>query len=358
MPIRSSFRNGVAALYLAVLWAFLATAPEAGAAEPSADIVEIDIASVFPISMPVLGHGAQSLSQQAARMSGGTLILRIHEPGTLVEGREAATAVADGRVAAAWAGAGWLADRDSAFDLFSSIPFGTDIPEYLAWFYYGGGLELARDIFADHGIHNIPCGIIPPEASGWFAKEIRSPQDLDGLRMRFFGLGARVMERFGAITVMLAPDQIGPALDAGEIDAAEFSLPAMDRSLGLQDKLPYYYFPGWHQQATLFDLHVALPVWNGLSDSHQAIVEAACGNVIRDMIAEGEAIQWRALQDMQHSGVQLRRWPAEMLVAFEDAWLDIVAQESARNPNFARVYASFMEFRSNYQIWRHFSFLR
>ena len=99
-------------------------------------------------------------------------------------------AVAKGDVAGAWAGAGWFAAKDGAFNLFSSVPVGTDMGEYVAWLYKGGGLAIAREMFAEHDIHNIPCGIIPPEASGWFRKEIRTIEDLKGLRMRFFGLGA------------------------------------------------------------------------------------------------------------------------------------------------------------------------
>src|SRR3546814_9121646 len=58
----------------------------------------------------------------------------------------------------------------------------------LAWLYYGGGLEMAREMFAEHDLYNLPCALIPPEASGWFRREIRSVADLRGLRMRFFGL--------------------------------------------------------------------------------------------------------------------------------------------------------------------------
>ena len=50
--------------------------------------------------------------------------------------------------------------------------------EYMAWLYNGGGLELAREMFHAKGVHNIPCGMIPPGASGWFRKEIKTTADL------------------------------------------------------------------------------------------------------------------------------------------------------------------------------------
>jgi TRAP-type mannitol/chloroaromatic compound transport system substrate-binding protein len=130
----------------------------------------------------------------------------------------------------------------------------------MGWLYEGGGLELAREMFHASGVHNIPCGLIPPEASGWFRKEIRQPADLKGLRMRIFGLGALVMQKFGVITQQDAPGQILGKLKDGSLDAAEFSLPAMDLPLKLYEEANYYYFPGWHQQSTFFDLYINLAV--------------------------------------------------------------------------------------------------
>ena len=318
----------------------------------------LDVASTFPSSMPVLGEVSRGLPEKVRRASGGDLILKFHEPGKLVPGAETVNAVSKGTVAGAWAGAGWFAGKDSAFNMFSSVPFGPGMGEYLAWLYRGGGLELAREMFHKYDVHNIPCGLIPPEASGWFRKEIRTVDDLRGLKIRFFGLGAKVIEKFGAQTQQLPPGEILAALKSGALDAAEFSLPAMDQPLGFHTVAKFYYFPGWHQQATLFDLYIHKPTWNRLSDRHKAIIEIACGDAMREMIADGEAAQWKAMKEMQADGVQLKRWPPEILVAFEQAWQEIVTQESAKNPNFRRVYQSYADFRDNYSIWRHFNALQ
>jgi TRAP-type mannitol/chloroaromatic compound transport system substrate-binding protein len=318
----------------------------------------IDVASTFPSSMPVLGEVSRGLPEKVLRASGGDLILKFHEPGKLVPGAETVNAVASGAAPAAWAGAGWFAGKDSAFNMFSSVPFGPGMGEYMAWLYRGGGLELSREMFHKFGVHNIPCGLIPPEASGWFRKEIRDLADLKGLRMRFFGLGAKVMQKFGVETLQLPPGEILEALRSGTLDATEFSLPAMDQPLGFQSVAKFYYFPGWHQQATLFDLYINKPVWERLPDRHKAIIEIACGDAMREMIADGEAAQWKAMKEMQAEGVRLKRWSPEILVAFEQAWKEVVAEEMGRNSNFRRVYGSYAEFRENYGIWRHFNALQ
>ena len=93
-----------------------------------------------------------------------------------------------------------FAGTDLTFNFFTTVPFGPDAPEFLAWIYHGGGLELSDEMFGEHNIKAIPCGIIPPEASGWLRKGITSLDDLKGMKMRFFGLGARVMDKLRAAT--------------------------------------------------------------------------------------------------------------------------------------------------------------
>jgi TRAP-type mannitol/chloroaromatic compound transport system substrate-binding protein len=344
----SFVQTGLAGSIIAAVTAFCAVA------EP----LVLNVASTFPSEMPVLGDVSRGLPDKVARASKGELILKFHEPGKLVPGADTVNAVSRGDVQAAWAGAGWFAGKDSAFNMFSSVPFGPGMGEYLAWLYRAGGLEAAREMFAKHNVYNIPCGLIPPEASGWFRKEIRSVDDLKGLKMRFFGLGAKVVQKFGVVTQQLPPGEILAALKSGALDATEFSLPAMDYPLGFHTVAKYYYFPGWHQQATLFDLYINKNVWDGLPDQHKAIIEIACGDAMREMIADGEAAQWKAMKQMQAEGVVLKRWPAEILVAFEDSWKEVVAEESAKNPNFKRIYDSYSQFRDNYAIWRNFNLLQ
>ena len=165
------------------------------------------------------------------------------------------------------------------------MPFGPSAGEYLAWVYYGGGQELWREILAPHGIYSVFCSLEPPEASGWFREEIASVDDLEGLKMRFLGLGALTMQKLGVSTQLLAPADIYPALERGVIDATEFSMPAVDLDLGFHAIAKHYYLPGWHQPATLVDLMIHLPRWQELSDTHQAQIEVACRASIVDNLA-------------------------------------------------------------------------
>jgi len=334
--------------------ALFATSPAIGQSAK----VTLNMASTFPGSLLLLGDAATRLPAKVARVTGGELELKFFEPGVLVPGAEAVDAVSDGRVDAAWAGAGWFAGRDSAYNMFSSVPFGPGIGEYLAWMYNGGGLDLAREMFARENVYNIPCSIIPPETSGWFRKEIKTVGDFKGLKMRFFGLGAKVMQKLGVETVQLPPGDIFAALQLGEIDATEFSLPALDQKLGFYRVAKYNYFPGWHQQATLFDVYVNLETWNTLADRHKAALELACADQIREGISKGEALQGRALREMQASGVEIREWPPEILDAFRAAWDEVVEEEKANNPSFRKVWKSYAAFHADFMVWHDRAYLK
>lgn len=344
------------------LGAFVAGAAVAfssAAMAQSAQKVRINLASAFPTSLTLIGEAAPKLAKKVERISGGTLEIKVNEPGALVPALQAIQATSQGSVDAAWSNAGFYSSTDSAFNMFAAVPFGPGIPEYLAWVHNGGGLELSREMFGKHGVHNIPCAIIPPEASGWFRKEIKSVQDMKGLKMRFFGLGAKVMARLGVATQLLAPGDIFQALQLGTIDATEFSLPSMDQKFGFYQVAKFYYFPGWHQQATFLELYVNKKKFDSLSDQHKAMLEAACGELTRDVIAEGEATQWKAMSEMRDKhGVKIMRWSPEIMAAIEKAWHEVVAEESKANPNFKRVYDSYAKFRADYAVWREHGYLK
>ena len=162
---------------------------------------------------------------------------------------QAFDAVSSGALDAAWATPGFWTGKDIAFAVYSTVPFGPGIGEYLAWMKEGGGEKMMQELYAKYNIHSVMCHLIPPEASGWFRKEIKTLEDLKGLKMRFFGLGANVMQKLGVSTQLIQAGEIFQALQLGTIDATEFSMPVMDLSLGFHQVAKFYYFPGWHQQA-------------------------------------------------------------------------------------------------------------
>lgn len=314
----------------------------------------------FATALPGLGSPIPRVAEQLDLMSGGTLKMKVYEPGKLVPPFEILDSVSTGKINSGYTTAGYWAGKIPAAPLFSAVPFGPEAGEYMAWLYYGNGLDLYQEMYDQAGfnVKVIPCAIIAPETSGWFANEIKSEADLQGLKMRFFGLGGKVMQKLGVATSLLPGGEIFAALEKGAIDATEFSMPAIDARLGFHKLVKYNYFPGWHQQATVFELIINKDVWNEASDQHKAIIENACKASMADSFAEGEAIQHDALIDnVNNNGVTLKKWSPEMLETFKTTWEEVAAEEAGNDPFFAKVLADLNEFRDGYSLWKENAFL-
>ncbi|SCZ71176.1 TRAP transporter substrate-binding protein [Epibacterium ulvae] len=340
----------------AVVAATVAAAPAAQAADKL--LLKTPIA--FSSSLPGLGSPIPRVAEQLELMSGKTLKMKIYEPGKLVPAFEILDAVSSGKINSGYTTAGYWAGKIPAAPLFSAVPFGPEAGEYMAWMYYGNGMTLYQEMYdqAGYNVKVLPCAVIAPETSGWFANEINSPEDLDGLKMRFFGLGGKVMQKLGVATSLLPGGEIFPALEKGAIDATEFSMPAIDARLGFHKLVKYNYFPGWHQQATVFELLINKDVWNDASDQHKAIIENACKASMADSFAEGEAIQHAALIDnVENNGVHIKQWSDEMLEIFETTWNEVAEEEAANNEFFATVLADLNDFRDGYKVWKENAFL-
>lgn len=310
------------------------------------------MASAYSGRLPQIGSLAKRLEQETWRISGGQMEIRFNEPDTLVPSAEIFDAVASGAIDAAFASPGLWRDKAPALQLFGAVPFGPDAVEYLAWIYFGGGRELFDKIYERHGIHSVFCGILGPEASGWFRQQILSPADLRGLKIRIYGLGADVLAKLGAKPRMLGDSEIFAALESGAINAAEFSMPAIDVQLGLHKMAEHYYFPGWHQPVTMMELMVNRAKWEALSSQAKAQVETVCGDNIRYGLAEGAAIQFAALKKIYAEGVKIHRWPPAFLETLETTWAEVAAERSASDEAFREVWNSLSDFRRDYAIWQ------
>lgn len=313
--------------------------------------------STYPGSLTQLGTLGKRVDDKIDEVSGGNIKIKFYEPGALVPALEVFDAVSTGSIDAAFSTPGYWAGKVPALQLFGSVPFGPQAGEYLAWVKFGGGQEIFDKLYAEHGIKSLFCGLIAPEASGWFSKEINTVEDLKGLKMRFFGLGAKVMEKLGVSTQLLSAGDIYPALELGTIDATEFSMPAIDLKLGFHQVAKYYYFPGWHQQSTFFDLMMNKEKWDALDKTQQAQIEAVCNDNLAYGFAEGEAIQFAALKELQEKGVNIKKWSPEMLGAMRGAWEEVAVELSADDADFKMAYESLQEFRANYKIWKDIGYL-
>jgi TRAP-type mannitol/chloroaromatic compound transport system substrate-binding protein len=313
----------------------------------------IEMTSSFPSSLPILGTASLDFVSKLNSIS-GEVEFEHFDPGKLVPTLEALDAVSNGSVDSAFATSGYWQGKITSASLFAAVPFGPEAGAYLGWILYGNGAKLWQEMYdqAGYDVHVLPCGVIAPETSGWFKNEIKDVSDLEGLNMRFFGLGAEVMQRLGVSTSLLGAGDIFPALERGAIDATEFSMPLIDARLGFHKIAKFNYFPGWHQPSTLFELIVNKDIWEDLSERSQAQIETACLANVTTSLAEGEAKNFSAMIDNEaNNGVQNMQWPQEMLDLFESTWNEVAAEMASEDEHFAKVWADLTEYREGYKTW-------
>jgi TRAP-type mannitol/chloroaromatic compound transport system substrate-binding protein len=328
---------------------------EATVSESPKEAVTLKMASAFSASLPVVGEGGIYFAELVGRLSGGALEIKYYDPGKLVPALEVFDSVSKGAVDAGYSAAGFWLGKVPAASIFSSIPFGPDSAEYISWMFYGGGLELYQELYGRHNMWVSACGLISPEASGWFREEIKSPDQLKGIKIRFYGIGGQVMQKLGASVQLFAPGDIYPALERGVIDATELAFPAIDEKLGFYKVAKHYYLPGWHQMATFTELMVNMDVWKRLSPQHQQILATACKELTIRNLAYSESIEGPVLDRMKANGVQVHYWSNQFLDAFRKATDEVLAEESAKDPDFKRVYESLKKFREGYREWQRLS---
>jgi TRAP-type mannitol/chloroaromatic compound transport system substrate-binding protein len=336
----------------------LALSLAAGHARAEDKKVRAQMGWAFPSSTGLLGNTQTRLVEQLRTVSGGSIDVKGFEPGALVPSNQYLDAVGNGSLDMAWTVSGFWTGKDIAFAMYASVPFGPGVGEYLAWMKHGGGEKLMKELHAKYNVEAINCGVISPEASGWFRKEIKTLDDLKGLKMRFFGLGANVMQKLGVSTQLLQAGEIFQALQLGTIDATEFSMPVMDLTLGFHQVAKFYYFPGWHQQATINQLIISKQKWAEFSPTQKAQIQAVCDAITATQFAEGEAVQFKAMKEIQAKGVKLLKWPQNFLDAFEKAWNDVAAEQAAKSPEFKKAWDSYSAFRKDYAIWRDMGYLK
>ena len=312
---------------------------------------------VFQTTMPVLGDNPVYLTNTIKAASGGAIDLQIFEPGEIVPAFSITDAVRDGKVSAGYTWLGYDQGKIPASPLISAVPFGMEPWEYSAWWYEGGGQQLTESLYARYNIHPIYCGMTGPETAGWFRRRIDTLDDIKGLKIRFAGLGGRVIERLGASVTMLPGGEIFQALEKGAIDATEFALPVVDQSLGFNRVAPYNYYPGWHQPFTSSHLVVNLSVWNTLGQSDQTMLELGCTAAVTRNLAQAEALQGSVIQGFADIGVSAEILPEPLLRELNKVSDQILEEEAAKDADFAEILASQRAFRAQYAEWKSRAYL-
>jgi len=327
---------------------FVAGSLALGASTASADILDVHMS--IPKDLTFLADSAKLMDETLRNMSDGEAGLNLFGSGELVPAGEILENVSSGAIPAGWSFLGQWGGQVPVAQI-GATPFGAGPEALAAWLHVGGGLEIVQRGFDDLNVKVLACHITNPEPGGWFNTEINSIEDFNGLKMRMAGVGARVLNEFGASAQYLPASEIYLALERGRIDATEFSLPIIDRDLGFNQIAQYYYYPGWHQPGSVDVLMINMDVWNGMSGAEQAMYEAACQVSLAWTLQYAPSAQTPQIEEFEAGGTEVRRFPVEVLAELRVATERVLGAEAKNDALYGEAYNSMKAFVTSSGRW-------
>jgi TRAP-type mannitol/chloroaromatic compound transport system substrate-binding protein len=309
------------------------------------------LASSFPRGLDTIFGAAEVLARRVEALTEGRFQIRVYPAGELVPGLQVLDAVQQGTVQMGHTASYYFTGKNPALAFDTTLPFGLTARQHNAWLYYGGGLELLRAVFADFNVINFPGGNTGAQMGGWFRREIQSVSDMRGLKMRIPGLGGEVMSRLGVVVQVLAGGDIYPALERGAIDAAEWVGPYDDEKLGFHRVARFYYYPGWWEPGACLSFYVNRLAWERLPRTYQQAIEVAAYEANVSMLAHYDQQNPLTLERLLKAGVQLRRFPADVMEAARQIAFSLYEEQASRDGTYRKLYDSWRQFRERAYRW-------
>jgi TRAP-type mannitol/chloroaromatic compound transport system substrate-binding protein len=310
----------------------------------------------WPKRLPGPGMSAERIADRVRVLSGGRLEIAVFAAGEVVPAFEVLDAVGGGVAEIGHTAAFYWQGKAPAAAFFTTVPFGLTPDEHVAWIDAGGGQALWDELYAPFGVKPFMGGNTGVCMGGWFRREIRSRDDVRGLKIRSLGLGGEVYRRLGMTPQTTPPAEILTSMQSGVIDGVEFVGPGSDIALGLYRVAPLYYYPGFNKPNGTGECIVARKAYDALDNELKAIVVHACAAEASFALAEMERLNAEALAALtdQH-GVKLRAFPNDLIAAARKQAADVVGELAGKSEITRKIHDSYMAFRDRTARWSDIS---
>ena len=307
--------------------------------------------SSFPRVFDVLYGTLERISARVAQLTENRFRIQVFPAGEIVGGLQVLDAVQAGTIEAGHTASYYYIGKEPGFAPFTAMTFGLNTRQMTSWFRFGGGNELAAELFREYSIHGITAGDTGAQMGGWFRNEITTVDQLRGLKFRITGLAGQLFTRLGAAPTLIAPADIYPSLERGVIDAAEFVGPHDDERANYVRVARFYYAPGFWEPGARLHFMSNLRAWNALPDQYKHALEVACAEADSEMVARYDNLNPQALRRLVAAGAQLRFWPRPILEAAWRANEELNADLARQNPRFGRIMESYNRYRGDMYQW-------
>jgi TRAP-type mannitol/chloroaromatic compound transport system substrate-binding protein len=321
------------------------------AAAQTPGTVTWQLASSFPKTLDTIFGGATRLAERVAQLTDNKFQIKIAAAGELMAPFAVFDATSKGEIQVSHTATYYYIDKNTAFAFDSALPFGMQQRQHNAWYLYGGGQQLMREVLRGYNLNCFLGGATGTQMGGWYKKAINQVGDLKGLKMRIPGLSGRIIGKLGVEAIALPGGEIVKALGDGRIDAAEWVGPYDDERLGLHKTTSYYYYPGWWEPNVTLSFLVNNTAWAALPPAFKAAFEAASNEAHLHMMSQYDQRNPEAMNRLVKLGVVFLPFPLAVMLAARDAAQAVYEEEQAKNPAFKKIYDSWSASLDDQNLW-------
>jgi TRAP-type mannitol/chloroaromatic compound transport system substrate-binding protein len=306
----------------------------------SAPEIKWRLTSSFPKSLDTIYGTTQTFAKYVADATDNKFQIQTFAAGEIVPGLQALDAVSSATVEMAQTPLYFYIGKEPALAYATGAPFGMNHRHQHSWWTFGGGAELTNEALKPFKAHAILAGNSGTQMGGWFRKEIKTTEDLQGLKFRIAGMGGHVLAKLGVVPQQIAGGDVYGALEKGSLDAAEFVGPYDDEKLGFYKVAKYYYFPGWWEGGAMLHMIVNEDKWASLPKQYQAILNQAGAAAGAWMIEKYDSVNPAALKRLIAGGAELRAFPQPVMEACYKATQDHLNEIAEKSPLFKKTKES------------------
>ena len=313
------------------------------------------LASSFPKALDTIFSAAEVFANQVKAMSGGKFEISVHAAGELMPAFGVVDGVQQGSVEMAHTAPYYFFGKDECFAPRLRHSLRPEQPPDDCLDVRGQRLEadarVLRQVQHDQlprRQHRRPDGRLVSQGN----QVAQGRQGHEDAHRRLRRQGARAHRRRAAEHPRRRDL---PALEKGTIDAAEWVGPYDDQKLGFNKVAPYYYYPGWWEGGPQLDFFINQKALDALSAENKAIVESAAAHAHVVMQARYDALNPAALKQLVGAGTKLRPFPQDVMAAAYKEAMGLYEELSAKNPEWAKIYADYSKFRADQNLWFRFT---
>ena len=313
---------------------------------------KIKLAMTWPSNFPVFGDSVLNFKKYAEEMSDGQLKIRIDSKNKHKSPFGVFDMVKAGQYQMGHTASYYYKGKVPNTLYFTTMPFGMTAEEQYAWFYYGGGMELMDKVYAPHNIYSFPGGNTGNQMGGWFQKEIKTVEDLKGLKMRIPGFAGEVISKLGVNVTNIAAGELYTALDRGTIDALEWVGPSLDLRMGFHQVAPYYY-TGWHEPATELNFMVNRKFMDKLPAHLQAVLKNAMKLAAYDMHTQSNhesGKNWVTMKK-EFPHIKVKTFPESVMSAIKKANDELLVEKAQGDKLAGEILKSQADYLKQIRPW-------